>query len=167
MIMEQLIGWSGFVGAWALVAGPLYQASIELEEEDFEREAFSEAMEAVTAPPTVSRWWWLIPPVGYLLNRRRARHHRDLVLRAVSRDQREQLVQFSAKATGWAYVAIGAFFIALKETWELRELYGWPLAVFWILVPVMIILTALQTTVRQKRNHETLAGSVSPGEADR
>lgn len=74
-------------------------------------------------------------------------------------------MQFSAKATGWAYVATGAFFIALKETWELRQLYGWPLAVFWILVPVMIILSALQTTVRQKRNHEALDGSETPGEA--
>ena len=157
--MEQLISWSGFVGAWLLVAGPLYQASVELEEEDFERDSLSRAVAVVTSPAPVSRWWWLIPPVGYVLHRRRARAYRELVIRAISRDEREQLIQFSAKATGWGFVAVGAFFIAVKETWELHEVYDWPLAVFWILIPVMIVLAALQTVVRQQRNRELLAES--------
>lgn len=159
MIMEQLISWSGFLGAWLLVAGPLYQASVELEEEDFERDSFSQAAQTVAAPAPVSRWWWLIPPLGYLLHRQRARSYRELVIRAISRDQREQLVQFSAKATGWGFVAAGAFFIAVKETWELHELYQWPVALFWILIPAMVVLAALQTAVRQKRNRELLTDS--------
>ena len=28
--MNQLIAWAGFLGAWLLVAGPLYQGAIEL-----------------------------------------------------------------------------------------------------------------------------------------
>ena len=35
--MESLIAWSGFLGAGLLVAGPIYQAVIELEAEAFER----------------------------------------------------------------------------------------------------------------------------------
>ncbi len=28
--MEHLIAWAGFLGAWLLVAGPVYQAALEL-----------------------------------------------------------------------------------------------------------------------------------------
>ena len=36
--MHELILWSGFFGAWLLVAGPLYQAALELSEEDISRD---------------------------------------------------------------------------------------------------------------------------------
>ena len=34
--VDVFIAWSGFLSAWLLVAGPIYQAAIELEEEDVE-----------------------------------------------------------------------------------------------------------------------------------
>ena len=74
--MAVFIAWSGFLGAWLLVAGPIYQAAIELEEEDVEREVIAEASANVEAPPRVSPWWRLLPPVAYLLHRRRGRVHR-------------------------------------------------------------------------------------------
>lgn len=36
--MDHLIAWCGFLGAWLLVAGPLHQATRELEEEEIERD---------------------------------------------------------------------------------------------------------------------------------
>ena len=36
--MNQVIAWAGFLGAWLLVAGPLYQGAIELREEEVDRE---------------------------------------------------------------------------------------------------------------------------------
>jgi hypothetical protein len=35
--MNQVIAWAGFLGAWLLVAGPLYQGALELREEDVDR----------------------------------------------------------------------------------------------------------------------------------
>ena len=36
--MDEVIMWASFAGGWLLVAGPLYQGSIELSELDFDRE---------------------------------------------------------------------------------------------------------------------------------
>ena len=60
--MESLIAWSGFLGAWLLVAGPIYQAVIELEAEAFERDAVAAVSAMVEPPPRTSAWWWLLPP---------------------------------------------------------------------------------------------------------
>jgi hypothetical protein len=41
--VHTFIAWCGFLGAWPLVAGPLRQASRELEEEEIERYAAARA----------------------------------------------------------------------------------------------------------------------------
>jgi hypothetical protein len=154
--MHELIAWCGFVGAWLLVAGPVYQAAIELGEEEFEREELRHATEGVEPPPRVSPWWWLAPPVGYLLNRRRRRQWREAAVHALTRAQLEQFVSFVNKATGWMYIALGASLIAAKETWDLRETYEWHSSVFWILVALMLVLAAFNTAVRTKHTHDLL-----------
>ena len=37
--MNEVIAWVTFAGAWLLVAGPLYQGAVELDELDVDREA--------------------------------------------------------------------------------------------------------------------------------
>ena len=155
--METLIAWAGFLGAWLLVAGPLYQAAIELEQEDFEREAFGRVIESLPRPPRMSPWWWLIPPVAYLRQRREGRAYRDLVLAAMTPKQLEDMIRFRNKASGWFTVGGGAFLIAVKETWELVEHAEWPAWVFWALLVVMGTLAALNTTLRMKRGHDMVA----------
>jgi hypothetical protein len=39
--MNQVIAWVGFLGAWLLVAGPLYQGALELREEEVDREGIA------------------------------------------------------------------------------------------------------------------------------
>ena len=157
--VQGLIAWSGFVGAWLLLAGPIYQAAIELGSEAWERDAVARASSRVAPPDHVSAWWWLLPPVGYVLQRRARRRYRQAVMSLFTAEQMQQFVRFSNKATGWHFVGAGAFFIALKETWELAEHYEWPGAFFWVLVPVMFIVCALNTAVRIRRNQEYLGGS--------
>jgi len=60
-VTSAAVAWAGFAGAWLLVAGPIYQAAIELEAEEIERDAIRDAAQAVPGPPPNSRWWWLIP----------------------------------------------------------------------------------------------------------
>src|ERR1700727_150478 len=46
--MNQVIAWAAFLGAWLLVAGPLYQGAIELHEEDIDRDAIDAALAQLT-----------------------------------------------------------------------------------------------------------------------
>lgn len=152
--MPYLIALCGFAGAWLLVAGPIWQAALELREEQLDHEMFDRANSAVPDVARVSLWWWLLPPVAYVLQRRRVRIQRDAMFKALGHDELEKAVNFLNKANGWIIVAGGAALLAVKETWELIELLEWPVAVFWILVVVMAfgcIAVTVTKTVRSAR----------------
>ena len=160
--MPEFIAWSGFFGAWLLVAGPIYQAAIELDEEDFERPTDG-SITATTGvePPRVSLWWLLLPPVAYVLLLR-ARNARDRSFREVmSGDQLEHMMHYKETAAAWILVASGACLIALKETWELREEYEWSSAAFWAIVALMAAVCVANTSLRVKRRNAIIrqAGS--------
>ena len=154
--MDALLHWAGFVGAWLLVAGPLFQASIELRDEAIDRDAFAATMASVPPAPRTSPWWWLLPPVAYLLRRRRSKAARDAVLVAMSPTQRAQFVGFQNKAHGWFMVAGGAFLIALKETGELVELYELPAWVFWVAVVVLAVAVLIWNGLTSVRSDAAL-----------
>jgi hypothetical protein len=157
--VEVLIAWSGFLGAWLLVAGPLLQAALELREEDIQSEQIEAASARLRAGhPEVSAWWWLLPPVHYWLQRRRSKRLREAVMRELSPDQLGGLVSFLNKATGWLFVAGGAALIAVKETWELTELQEWPHVVFWVLVVVMVAACTANTAVRMQLSRRVIGG---------
>ena len=146
--MEYVIAICGFVGGWLLVAGPVWQAAIELREEEVDQEAIEAVKSSIEVPAPISAWWWLLPPVAYLLQLRRRREYQEKFNAALAPEQLQQTVSFFNKANGWVIVAIGGFLIAVKETWELVEQFHWPLWVFWILFVVMPIV-ALASAVRK------------------
>jgi hypothetical protein len=154
--VDGAIFWCGYVGAWLLVAGPIYQAALELQEQDVERERIQQVTAQVPAPDPVSAWWWLLPPVRYLLAQRRSRRWRQDMIAALSREDLETLVEFIDKARGWLLVGAGGLLIATKETWELREHYEWPQAVFWILLVASALAAALNTVLSVRRTHHVL-----------
>lgn len=152
--MHAVIAWSGFLGAWLLVAGPLFQAAVELDEQADRRSGVSRAAREVGDRPRVSPWWWLLPPVAYVKQYRRQRDYRRQVFDALTAEQVEGFVEFTSVATGWSMVAAGAFFIAVKETYEVTELYEWPLWTFVVLLVAMLALCAANTVVRITRAHQ-------------
>lgn len=160
--VHALIAWSGFVGAWLLFAGPLFQAAVELDAEVGQHGSPSGAALRVGPQPRPSPWWWLLPPVAYVLQRRYRRAYRQQVLDALSRDEAETFVELRNVATGWAMVAGGAFFIAVKETYELAELSEWPGWVFATLLVVMLVLCAAHTVLRLRRTHALLDATARP-----
>ena len=105
--MNEVIAWVTFAGAWLLVAGPLYQASVELDGLDVDREGIEgiKASAVRTAPGRPSPWWWLVPPVMYVLHRHWTRSFRQATFAQLTQTQREQLTSFRNKATGWFTVA--------------------------------------------------------------
>ena len=151
--MNALVIWAGFLGAWLLVGGPIYQAVLELDEEEVDRERMESMRAAETDPDPVSPWWWLVPPVKLLLeNRHKNRLNRSFVDRLSDEDLRA-VTSYIAKARGWMIVATGGLLIAVKETWELVEHEGWADAVFWLLLVVMLML-ALGNAVGMSRRYQ-------------
>ncbi|WP_410658212.1 hypothetical protein [Amycolatopsis sp. lyj-112] len=145
--IEYAIAWSAFLGGWLLVAGPMYQGALELRAES---EQFDDLRSVRTRVPTgrsgVSRWWWLLPPVAIAKERRRRdKVHRE-IMESLTAQQRRTMTTFANKARGWFIVCAGAFFIALKETWHLHELYHWSLWTYIALVLVPLVLSLVHTT---------------------
>jgi len=133
--VHDAILWATFAGAWLLVAGPLYQGSVELSELDFDREGIQGKAAAVqTGRDRPSAWWWLLPPVMY-------------VLPQLTSTQREQMASFQSKSAGWFTVAAGATLLAAGETWQIVQHYGWPVWAFWLLAVVMLAAAILNTAV--------------------
>ena len=151
--MPHLIAWCAFVGAWLLVVGPLDQATRELQEEEFERDAVALAASAIEAPPAISRRWIPLVPVYYVLRQRRAREYRRRILAVMDSGDLEAFAHLREVATAWAYVAAGASLIAVKETWVLHESYEWAGWTFWALLVLMLALGAAVTAagVRRRR----------------
>ncbi len=145
------MAWAGFVGAWLLVAGPLYQGAIELDEEDVDRDAIEASVARVSRPDPPSAWWWLLPPAAYLISRQRRRAYHRAALAELTQAQREQLARFVNKANGWFTVAAGATLLAADQTWQVTERTRWPSWLFWLLVIVMLGLSVLNTALRMSR----------------
>lgn len=150
--------WAAFVGAWLLFAGPIYQASIELGEEQIKREAIEATTRAVPQPRRAAPWW-LVPPVGYLLDRRQSTRYRKLVFDALSSEHQRQFVHYTGRASGWAYVAGGALLLATAETWNLCVEHDWASWLFWVLAAGLAGLCGLLTVLRSRRAHALLAES--------
>jgi hypothetical protein len=146
--MNQVIAWAGFLGAWLLVVGPLYQGALELREEEVDREGIEASTARVPRPDPPSPWWWLLPPVLYLIRRRRGNAFRKAVLAQLTQAQRDQFTSFINKAVGWFTVAVGAFLLAVEQTWQVVERYRWPVWLFWLLIVVMLGASVLNTALR-------------------
>ena len=150
--MHDLILWAGFVGAWLLVAGPIWQAVVELRDETFEREKYTAAMEVIPPRERVSPWWWLLPPLHFLLNQRSKGRWQDQIMAALPDEDYEALNSFMAKVRGWMLVGGGGLLIATKETYELVEGHEWPIGIFWVLIVVMVMAAASQAALQSARD---------------
>jgi hypothetical protein len=154
--MNTFILWCGFVGAWALFAGPVHQAALELGEEEFDRDQFRSISASYTPPPRVSPWWWLVPPIGYVLQHRRSDRVRREMMALLTPEQIAGYLSYTNKATGWVFVAVGGLLLATKETWELAEHYEWPVYVFWLGAVAMALVCALYTAASLGRSKQLL-----------
>jgi hypothetical protein len=156
--MDVFIAWCAFLGAWLLVAGPVYQAAVELGQQDRERRDVAQVVQDYEhgspdgTPPPVSGWWWLLPPVLYVKHRQRDKVVRDLMMSQLTTEQTQLVVEYMHKASGWMLVGLGGLLIAAKETWELHERYEWQPWVFWLLVVVMAVLCLANAGFRMRRS---------------
>lgn len=139
--VHDAIYWFGFVGAWLLFTGPVFQAGVELtaEQEAAERMRHIGRTAASVVPP-ISGWWWLLPPARLVLASRRREVLKREAVAGMEPEDLEGIRNYLAIARGWLYVAAGALLIALKETYELIEHYEWSDLAYWVLVVAMLLL---------------------------
>jgi hypothetical protein len=97
--VHALIAGSGFLRAWLLVAGPMFQAAVQLDAGEPERDWLAAAAGRSGPQRRSSRWWWLLPPVAYILPRRPQRNHRERLVDAVSHDDVETFVELTNVST--------------------------------------------------------------------
>lgn len=138
--MDVVVAWCGYIGAWLLVAGPMYQGALELNEQQFDRDVIRERSLTVPRPSRVSPWWWLLPPVAYILIHRTQDEWRKQVMMSLTPEQREGFLSYSNKATGWLIVGGGAALIGIKEAFELVEAMEWPV---WITLVLCVAAAGL------------------------
>lgn len=154
--MSPVLAWIGFAGAWLLFAGPIYQAALELDGEEIERDEIADLAKQVEPPPRLSPWWWLIPPVGYVLQVRRRRAWRQAAFDRMSGTLKRQFVSFTDKAAGWAMVAAGALLLAVVETWNLGAEMDWAPVIRIVLMVAAAVLAASYTAARMRHTHVML-----------
>jgi hypothetical protein len=155
--MHTAVYFFGFLGAWLLFAGPLFQASVEMRAEDEASDRMHALSDGMPPPPQVSNWWWQLPPVRLVLSSRRSRAYRESVLANMSPEDLELITRYLNIARGWMLVGLGALLIALKETWELVEHQEWPENVYWVLIVVMTLLALsfIGTSAERERRTRT------------
>jgi hypothetical protein len=134
--MDVLAIWAGTVGAWLLFAGPLFQGLLELWEVARTGPAWPDRKR-------IDRALWLIPPVMYIVQRARFRRGGSAAV-DVTRS-------FANRATGWFAVAAGGLLVAVKETWELAELYELPVGAYWAIVVLVLLACQANVTIRMLR----------------
>ncbi|MGZ4515932.1 MAG: hypothetical protein ACXVX5_14775 [Mycobacterium sp.] len=115
-----------FLGAWVLVAGPMYQGAVEMSGVNAVRSAIRSRANAIAHLERVSLWWWLLPPVAYVMTNRKENAWRQQVMASLTQDQRAEFLSYSNKGAGWFMVGAGAVLIGIKEAAELVEVLGWP-----------------------------------------
>ncbi len=139
----------GGVGAWFLVAGSIYQASLELHKEQVAADQMAMATTKVPAPPAVSAWWWLLPPIKLYLDGQRRSQHRHTFLASLTPEERETIVAFLSMFRGWLLVATGALLIAIQQTYDVVERLNLSLGVFWLAIITLFVICVLITVVHR------------------
>lgn len=154
------------VGSWLLVAGAVYQAALELADEELDCRQIADVASALPKPKRVSAWWWLLPPLAYVFKLRRANLHRERIMAALDPVQRQQTVSFFNKSGGWLIVATGAYLLAVVATWQMDEALDWPGATVWIIVAVATVV-CIGYTVRQMLRTQRLLARVDASNVGR
>jgi len=150
--MHAVILWLGLVSAWFLFAGSIYQAALELQDEDIEIDRIREAGRKVSAPSKVSVWWWLLPPIKIFLEYRKRRAYQRQYIKALTQEDLEAMISFRNKATAWQMVAVGGLLFAIKETYELTEYLEWDHAIFFSLIALLGLASIAHLITRLLRS---------------
>ena len=124
-----------FLSSWLIFTFSLYQGLLELTGQL----ASVREQPIQTSQDKVSPWLWLLPPVK--MRKEKERILTILAENQVSRDQLRKVVGFLDKATGWFYVVLGGWLLAVETYLSVAQLTTHGLLFKTLLA--LLILTAL------------------------
>ena len=153
-----MLTWLGLAGAWLLVAGPLFQAMLELHEYDHVKERITARARNVPRPPRVSPFWLLLPPVYFYLSRRRSDRFFKAVFANLPPEEIREYMVVLDKATGWAMVAGGGILLAAKETMSAAKELGLGRLVGAVISVALVFACAGLSKARLGRSRDAARG---------
>ncbi len=144
------------LGSWLLFAGPIYQAALELRDEDIQVDRIRAAGSTVGKQAKVSAWWWLVLPVALYLRFRNNKEYQRRFTLALDHEDLESMISFRNKASAWLFVAVGGFCIACKETFGLTRWYAWNNFILAGLIIGMLFLSIFNLIYNLKRSEKII-----------
>jgi hypothetical protein len=154
--METVLQIIAFIGSWLLFAGPIYQAALELQDEDIELDRIRSTGDVLRKEAHISGWLWVVPPYALYKRSKNKKIFMQKYLNSLTQVDIEQLISFRSKATAWMLVAIGGFCIASNETYILMHDIHWSIFVFILIVLAMLIASIAHLIYRIKQDHKLI-----------
>ena len=139
-----------------MFAGAIYQAALELIDQDVKRDRIKSVASTIKPPAIISPLWWFLPPVKIFLEQRRSRQYQEQYIRALLPEDVEAFISFTNKSTAWLTVATGGLLIAMERTYALCETWGVSLFVFWVVFIGAGFMSALYTVIRISRGRNII-----------
>ena len=160
--VDVITAWCGFVGAWLLVAGAIYQAALDLSEVKMDSAAIRAVANTIPPATRVSPWWWLLPPVAYVKTMNRQRSWRLQIMATLTPEKRAEFLTYSNAALGWFVVGAGAALIGFQEAADVAEIMEWSSAAT---LPLVVAAAALGLGFTVRRMHISHLALHPDGEA--
>lgn len=133
------------------MAGPFYQGTLELLDQELDREGMEAATASLVRPAMPHPAWWLLPPVMYFMRKRRNDSFREEAMTHLSELQLAQYTGLRQKASGWLVVSAGALLLSAGATWDLTEHYNWQAWSFWLIMLVLLAACISNTVLGRRR----------------
>jgi hypothetical protein len=153
--MDALELWLSFVGSWLLFTGAVYQSSLELKDEEFERGRVAAVQALQNIPPSPSPYWWFLPPVRLYLEYRRSQKYGRDFFNALSPEDMQAIISYKSKSNGWLLVAGGTWLLAISETNQLFSEHHIHKLLLWLTVVGLTILGILYTVLTNAHAEKT------------
>ncbi|WP_282800725.1 hypothetical protein [Lactococcus lactis] len=135
--MEKFVEIIEFIAKWLLFAFPLYQAYIELIEQ---QKFLNKIVRKSKKYPKISPWYWVIPPLKITLEKKRGLTILSEGL--ISKRDFEDSIIFGRKATAWFYVSIAGLLEGVAAVYEVFHSFGYQISYF-KLVFISVLVAAI------------------------
>jgi hypothetical protein len=157
MLMATIILWIYAAGCWLIFAGSIYQAALDIKEQDIEFDRIRQVGRDIHKERNVSAWWWLFPPIKISKESKNHKEYERRYLKALSSEDTESMVNLRSKTTAWLYVGVGALLVSIEATWSVTEHYKlkiWLFVITCIAVAYICIVNMITSIRRAEHNKQ-------------
>ncbi|OFI47693.1 hypothetical protein BG262_08285 [Floricoccus penangensis] len=144
-MMEKFIVIISFIAKWLLFAFPLYQAYIELSEQERVVGRFTKKSKKY---PKISPWYWILPPLKLELEKKRG--IAILSESLISNKDFEEAIVFGRKATAWFYVALAGMLEGITAIYELAHAFDYHISFLMLILLSVLMVIICVVNIRHR-----------------